>query len=41
MSAAVLDDASWLKTGATAHVLKLLNGDGEEARVVGARCAMR
>ena len=35
MSAAVLDDASWLKTGATAHVLKLLNGDGEEARVVG------
>jgi poly(A) polymerase len=35
MSAAVLDGASWLTTGATAHVLKLLNGDGEEARVVG------
>jgi poly(A) polymerase len=35
MSAAVLDDASWLKTGATARVLRLLNGDGEEARVIG------
>jgi poly(A) polymerase len=31
----VLDDAPWLKSGPTARVLKLLNGDGEEARVVG------
>jgi poly(A) polymerase len=30
-----LADASWLKTGAPARVLRLLNGDGEEARVVG------
>src|SRR5271155_250543 len=30
-----LDDASWLKSGATARVLELLDGDGEEARVVG------
>jgi len=28
-------DAPWLTTGATARVLQLLNGDGEEARVVG------
>ncbi len=33
--ARVLDDAPWLKSGPTARVLKLLNGDGEEARVVG------
>src|ERR1700681_3965235 len=31
----VLDDAPWLKSGPTARVLQLLNGDGEEARVVG------
>jgi len=31
----VLDDALWLRTGPTARVLGLLNGDGEEARVVG------
>jgi poly(A) polymerase len=30
-----LDGASWLKSGAAARVLNLLNGDGEEARVVG------
>jgi poly(A) polymerase len=30
-----LDDAPWLKTGAAARVLALLNTDGEEARVVG------
>jgi poly(A) polymerase len=35
MSAAMLEDASWLTTGAAARVLKLLNGDGEEARAVG------
>ena len=28
-------DAAWLKSGPTAEVLELLNGDGEEARVVG------
>src|SRR6202171_1078773 len=33
--ARVLDDAPWLKSGPTARVLGLLNGDGEEARVVG------
>jgi poly(A) polymerase len=33
--ARVLDDAPWLKSGPTARVLQLLNGDGEEARVVG------
>ena len=33
--ARVLDNAPWLKSGPTARVLKLLNGDGEEARVVG------
>jgi poly(A) polymerase len=33
--ARVLDDALWLKSGPTARVLELLNGDGEEARVVG------
>ncbi len=32
---ATLGDAPWLKSGATARVLQLLNGDGEEARVVG------
>src|SRR5258705_526794 len=31
----VLDDAPWLKSGPTARVLELLNGKGEEARVVG------
>src|ERR1700687_5558010 len=33
--ARVLDDAPWLTSGPTARVLELLNGDGEEARVVG------
>src|SRR6266436_3143909 len=33
--ARVLDDAPWLKSGPTARLLGLLNGDGEEARVVG------
>src|ERR1700687_5557032 len=33
--ARVLDDAPWLTSGPTARVLKLLNGNGEEARVVG------
>jgi poly(A) polymerase len=33
--ARVLDDARWLKSGATARALELLDGDGEEARVVG------
>jgi poly(A) polymerase len=31
----LLDHAAWLKTGPAARVLQLLNGDGEEARVVG------
>src|SRR5258707_8015697 len=31
----VHDDAPWLKSGPTARLLGLLNGDGEEARVVG------
>src|SRR6186713_3588171 len=31
----VLSDAPWLRSGPTARVLELLNGDGEEARVVG------
>jgi poly(A) polymerase len=31
----VLDDALWLKSGPTARVLELLEGNGEEARVVG------
>lgn len=35
MSEVVLDDASWLTSGPAARVLGLLNGDGEEARVVG------
>jgi len=30
-----LKDAPWLQSGATSRVLKLLNSDGEEARVVG------
>lgn len=34
-TARVLDDAPWLKSGSTLRVLALLNGDGEEARVVG------
>src|ERR1700743_1856869 len=33
--ARVLDDAPWLKSGPAARGLELLNGDGEEARVVG------
>ncbi len=33
--ARVLDDAPWLTSGPAARVLGLLNGDGEEARVVG------
>jgi tRNA nucleotidyltransferase/poly(A) polymerase len=33
--ARVLDDAPWLRSGPPARVLALLNGDGEEARVVG------
>jgi len=33
--ARVFIDAPWLKSGAGARVLALLNGDGEEARVVG------
>src|SRR6201746_1526129 len=33
--ARVLDDAPWLTSGPAARVLALLNGDGEEARVVG------
>src|ERR1700737_4461110 len=31
----VLADAPWLKSGPAARVLGLLNGDGEEARVIG------
>ncbi len=31
----VLSDAPWLSSGPTARVLELLNGGGEEARVVG------
>ncbi len=34
-TARVLDDAPWLTSGAAARVLALLNGNGEEARVVG------
>jgi poly(A) polymerase len=30
-----LEDAPWLESGAAARVLGLLNGDGEEARVIG------
>src|SRR3979409_1566874 len=33
--AVVLSDAPWLRSGPAAGVLALLNGDGEEARVVG------
>ena len=33
--ARVLDDAPWLTSGPAARVLGLLNGNGEEARVVG------
>jgi poly(A) polymerase len=33
--ARVLDDAPWLRSGPAARVLTLLNGHGEEARVVG------
>src|SRR6266576_3193409 len=31
----VLDDTPWLRSGPAARVLELLNGNGEEARVVG------
>jgi poly(A) polymerase len=31
----VLDGAPWLQSGPTARVLELLNGNGEEARVIG------
>src|SRR6267378_6312767 len=31
----VLHDAPWLRSGPASRVLELLNGDGEEARVVG------
>src|SRR5712692_6034990 len=34
-NARVLDDAPWLKSGPTARVLELLDGNGEQARVVG------
>jgi poly(A) polymerase len=34
-NARVLEDAPWLRSGVTARVLGLLNGNGEEARVVG------
>ena len=34
-SVRMLHDAPWLTSGAAARVLALLNGDGEEARVVG------
>src|SRR5712672_417816 len=34
-NARVLDDAPWFKSGPAARVLELLNGNGEEARVVG------
>src|SRR5436309_7889024 len=33
--ARMLEDAPWLRSGPAARVLGLLNGDGEEARVVG------
>src|ERR1700712_4874148 len=33
--ARVLSDAPWLRSGPAARVLELLNGDGEEARVIG------
>ncbi len=33
--ARMLDNAPWLESGPAARVLKLLNGDGEEARVIG------
>jgi tRNA nucleotidyltransferase/poly(A) polymerase len=35
MNACVLSGAPWLSSGPAARVLDLLNGDGEEARVVG------
>ena len=35
MNTARVLDAPWLTSGPTSHVLKLLNGGGEEARVVG------
>ena len=35
MGTRVLEDAPWLESGAAARVLALLNGNGEEARVIG------
>jgi poly(A) polymerase len=35
IEARVLSEASWLKSGPAGRVLALLNGDGEEARVIG------
>src|SRR4051794_38111393 len=35
MNSRVLDDAPWLMSGAAGRVLALLNGNGEEARVIG------
>jgi poly(A) polymerase len=35
MTERVLDDAPWLGSGATTRVLGLLNGEGEEARIIG------
>ena len=35
----VLDNAPWLKSGPTARVLELLDGNGEQARVVGGAAA--
>src|SRR5207237_5474916 len=35
VSSRVLRDAPWLASGRASRVLELLNGDGEEARVVG------
>jgi tRNA nucleotidyltransferase/poly(A) polymerase len=35
MGTRLLDDAPWLESGAAARVLALLNGNGEEARVIG------
>src|SRR5258708_6452108 len=34
-NARVLDDAPWFKSGPAVRVLEMLNGNGEEARVVG------
>jgi tRNA nucleotidyltransferase/poly(A) polymerase len=34
-NARVLEDAPWLRSGPTARMLEILNGDGEQARIVG------